>query len=222
MQFIFLTPFVLTLRLSDSIAMAMAKPLLITAFEPFPGVPENPTETLLRSLAHLDDPILSSARHVVLPTRYGIAPARMLAALDFEASAVIMTGYSNRATGLTLESRSTSASLPDRPDSAGYCPSPLETPVVTIDTALDLPVIVAALSAEGLAAEVSHDAGSYVCNHVYHAALGGPCHSGGIPGLFVHIPALPDTPLAETAAATMSLKDLQKGLGIVARMVIAN
>lgn len=200
----------------------MAKPLLITAFEPFPGVPDNPTETLLRSFAQMDDDVLSTARHVILPTRYDVAPARMLEALDFEASAVIMTGYSNRATALTLESRSTSASLPDRPDSAGYCPLPSDAPVAVHDTRLDLGAMVAALTAEGLDAEISDDAGSYVCNHVYHAALSGPCHSDGIPGLFVHIPALPGTPLAGTAAGTMSLKDMQKGMGIIARMVIAN
>ncbi len=200
----------------------MANPLLITAFEPFPGVPDNPTETLLRSFAELDDDILASARCVILPTQYDLAPARMLEALDFEASAIIMTGYSNRATALTLESRSTSASLPDRPDAAGFCPAPSDAPVVIHDTRLDLASIVAALTAEGIPAEISDDAGSYVCNHIYHAALGGPCHAGGIPGLFVHIPALPGTPLADNAAGTMSLKDLQKGMGIIARMVIAN
>ncbi|WP_144095262.1 hypothetical protein [Croceicoccus sediminis] len=200
----------------------MAKPLLITAFEPFPGVPENPTETLLRSLAQSDDDVLAGARHLVLPTRYHVAQATLLDALDLEASAVIMTGYSNRATGLTLESRSTSAYLPDRPDSAGYCPVPDDAPMVTRATQVDLHALVDRLSGEGLPAEISDDAGSYVCNHVYHAALGGPCGADGIPGLFVHIPAIAGSPLAETAAGRMSLNDLQKGLGIIARAVIVN
>lgn len=200
----------------------MAKPLLITAFEPFPGVPENPTETLLRSLAQSDDDVLAGARHLVLPTRYHVAPATLLDALDLEASAVIMTGYSNRATGLTLESRSTSAFLPDRPDSSGYCPVSEDGPMITRATQVDLPALVARLTSEGLPAEISDDAGSYVCNHVYHEALGGPCGSDGIPGLFVHIPAIAGTPLAQTAAGHMSLSDLRKGLGIIARAVIIN
>lgn len=200
----------------------MAGPLLITAFEPFPGVPANPTETLLRSLAACADPLLARARHLLLPTRYDIAPRALMAALDPMPRAILMTGYSKAATGLTLESRSTSHRLPDRPDAGGLSPSPADEPIQLHDSALDLSAMREALRLAGLPAAISQDAGGYVCNHLYHAALSGPCAlPGGIPGLFVHVPALAETELAAESAAVMSLTEMQRGLGIVARMLLS-
>lgn len=200
-------------------------PLLISAFAPFPGVAENPTETLLRSLPGCGDPVLAHAHHVVLPTEYDAAPRALQAAIDAVPdtgpAAIVMLGYSGSASGFVLETRSTSACLTNRPDAAGHCPPAETSPTQTIECPLDLAGICADLRAAGLPALLSDDAGSYVCNHVYHAALSGPCaRPDGPVGLFVHLPALTGTELARSAATSLPLAAMQRGLGIVARSVL--
>lgn len=198
----------------------MYSPLLITAFSAFPGVPDNPTETLLHSLEDAGDALLARARRVVLPTVYGDAPARMIAALDPMPRAILMTGYSYKAQGVVLERRATAERRADRPDASGTCPAPPAGNGDTHDTRVPVEEIAAQLREAGLPADLSGDAGGYVCNHVYHAALSGPCaQADGPVGLFVHLPAIRGTELAQSAASSMPLREMQRALAIIARAI---
>jgi len=199
----------------------VTSPLLITAFSAFPGVDENPTQVLLDSLGSHEDPLLAAARKLLLPTLYDVAPAQLAAALDPMPRVIVMTGYSAKARGLVLERRSSNRCLPDRPDASGNCARQLEVGTSVLATRVDVAALLGTLRTEGIAAEVSEDAGGYVCNHVYHAALAGPCvHENGPLAIFVHVPALPGTPLARTAAGTMPLGTIQAGLSAIARSLL--
>ncbi|MDR7101394.1 hypothetical protein [Croceicoccus sp. BE223] len=189
--------------------------ILITAFDAFPGVPHNPTGCLLASLANCDYPALRSARRLLLPTLYNVAPALLLASLEPTPRAILMLGYSRRATSATLERLSSGHVLPDRPDAEGRCPNPSGQQVETCETRADLMTIRSDLRRAGLACEISSDAGGYVCNHLYHAALSGPCAAGGPVGLFVHLPALAGTPLAMQSAGAMTVSAMQRALRII-------
>jgi len=146
----------------------------------------------------------------------------MMAAISPMTRAVVMTGYSNHARTITLERRANSAVLPNRPDAGGYCPPSPQGVIRACGTDADIAALTAALSASGIDADVSDDAGSYVCNHLYHAALTGPCALPDGPlGLFVHLPALPGTELAATASGTMHLAAMQRALGVIARELLA-
>lgn len=200
---------------------AMTSPLLITAFSAFPGVDDNPTETLLKSLDTTVHPLLADARKLVLPTVYGLAPDTMIEALTPMPRAILMTGYSGKAGGIVLERRATGMRLIDKPDASGTVPHAGEQDESRFDTWADVDAIHTRLIGAGIPAELSDDAGGYVCNHVYHAALSGPCiPTGGPLGLFVHLPALPDTPLAQTAAATMDLSVMQNALAVIAQALL--
>ena len=73
----------------------------------------------------------------------------------------------------------------------------------------------------GLACAPSDDAGGYVCNHLYYHALAALDEAGAeTRALFVHIPALTGSALAETSAAALDLRDLQRGLGVLARELL--
>jgi len=201
----------------------MAQNVLITAFQPFPGVTENPTETLLRSLPTCRDHDLVRARHLLVPTSYADAPRELRGALESRTSALVMTGYSGQATGLVLERCATSARLPGRPDATGFCPPAAIEKPETMETAVDIGAIVARLTDAGLSACESRDAGSYVCNHLYFTALRALAEtSPSVPALFVHFPALQGTDLAQTSAAAMALKDMQQALGIIVRSLIGD
>lgn len=196
----------------------MTGDILITAFDGFPGVPDNPTACLLASLANCDYPALRSARRLLLPTLYDVAPAHLLASLDPAPRAILMLGYSRRATSTTLERLSSGHVLTDRPDAEGRCPAPSGHQVKTCETRADLVTISSDLRRAGLECQISSDAGGYVCNHLYHAALSGPCAAGPI-GLFVHLPALAGTPLAMQSAGAMTLNAMQRALRVVAERI---
>jgi len=198
----------------------MSTDILITAFDAFPGVADNPTAALLGSFPDSPCPALRSARRLLLPTYYETAPARLLAALDPMPRAILMLGYSRRATTVTLESLSSSRVLPDRPDARGHLPGSGSQPITVNRTRANLSLIRAALREAGLESEISRDAGQYVCNHLYHAALSGPCAGGGGPiGLFVHLPAIAGTELAAASASAMTIDEMHSALCTIARLL---
>ncbi len=193
----------------------MSSSVLITAFDAFPGVADNPTAAVLASLPDSPFPSLHRARRLLLPTLYETAPARLLAALDPMPRAIIMLGYSHRAASVTLERQSSGDTLPGRPDAAGRCPQVCGDSGDVRRTRADLDAIQTALAHTGQTSQISEDAGDYVCNHLYHAALSGPCADGGPIGLFMHLPAIAGSALAESSAGSMTIGDMQRALAAI-------
>ncbi|GGD68083.1 pyroglutamyl-peptidase I family protein [Croceicoccus mobilis] len=193
-----------------------ASELLITGFEPFPGVPDNPTMRLVHSLAEAGDATLRGARTLVLPTRYGHAPARLAQALEPAPRVLIMTGYSRQATGPVIETRASNrcAALVD---AAGDLPTSPDDALHHRPAPCDAQALEKRLMRAGLRAELSDDAGAYVCNHLYYNALE-MVETRSLPtrALFLHLPALVGTPLAKHSAGEMALHEMQQALGIIA------
>ncbi|MCG3174379.1 MAG: Pyrrolidone-carboxylate peptidase [Myxococcota bacterium] len=108
---------------------------------------------------------------------------------DFAPSALILTGEYDRGWGLRLETTARNRQHSIQPDNAGQVRE--EEPVIA-DAAPALMTVVPAeqwaaeLTALGVPAFVSQDAGTYICNQSYYLAL----HNAppGLPVLFVHIP----------------------------------
>jgi hypothetical protein len=119
------------------------------------------------------------------------------------ASASRRRGRRSRSSGSrttsTRRARRTTTQRP-RPGSAIDPAGPL-----ALRSTLPVDAIVAALEAEGIPAEVSRDAGGYLCNHVFYVLL-----QSGRRGGFVHVPPLDVLPLdalvraAEVIVATSS------------------
>ncbi len=194
----------------------MAKTVLITAFDSFPGVPDNPTATLLATLPNCPDPRLQDVETLLLPTIYGEAPRQLSAGLGAHHRALIMLFYSAHATGVTLERYATDDCRIDRPDARGSYPLAAHSPPTRYATIVNLDALSRHLSAAGLPVEMSDDAGTYVCNHLYHAALS-HCHAApGLRALFIHFPAIEGTALAQDATASMRLRDMQKAIALTA------
>ncbi len=199
----------------------MTSQLVITGFEPFPGVAENPTEMLVRSLEACGDPVLQGAEAVIVPTRYGDAPAALRAVLGMPPHVLIMTGFSARAAGLVLESRASNACTATLPDAGGAMPPDTADPLHHLPARCDIGELCAAVERAGLDCAPSDDAGGYVCNHLYYHALTALDEAGAeTRALFVHIPALTGSALAETSAAALDLRDLQRGLGVLVRELL--
>ena len=161
--------------------------ILVTGFGSFRGIVDNPSDRLARAMGGLE---LAGATLLVespLPVEYGHAAARALErARREEVDAVLALGLARRATRLRVETVGGRDAKSLEPDEAG-CVSPpaLEGPEL-IASSIDVDALLAALSARGVEAERSDDAGGYVCNDLYHRLL----HARIAPTLFVHVPDL--------------------------------
>lgn len=164
------------------------KTVLVTAFLPFGEDSVNPTQLALDRIPC----VIGGAeiRKLLLPVEFGHAADIAEAELDgVSPDAVIMLGQAGGRSAVTPEAEAKNLMNAAIPDNAGYAPK--EEPVVQggeekLFSTLPNEAIVSAISALGLPAEVSHDAGAYVCNSLLYRMLH---HTGGnIPAGFIHVP----------------------------------
>ena len=175
----------------------MSRPatVLLTGFGPFPGIPVNASGLLVPRLARAARKRFPGVtiNALVLPTEWLRGPARVRAAIARNAPDIaIHFGVSPQAHGFVIERRGVNA-CSSAADGAGRLP-----PLAVLDPdgperlASTLPVarIVKQLTAAGLPAVASDDAGTYLCNAVLFQslALAAGRKSGLLAG-FIHIPA---------------------------------
>ena len=167
--------------------------ILVTAFEPFGGETVNASWEAARAL----DGFRCGEAVVVarmLPCVYDACVAEFVEAFEREKpEAVLMTGQAARRAVISVESIArigAGASRPDnrglvRGDAAKQGPAELEATTPARDVAR-------AIRQAGLSARVSTDAGDYVCNHLYYAALRYLSERApATPAIFIHLPATP-------------------------------
>lgn len=105
------------------------------------------------------------------------------------------------------------ARIPDNEDQ-----QPIDKKIVVNGPAAyfaNLPIkkMTAAMQAEKIPSQVSNTAGTFVCNHIMYSLLHlinekYPKMQGG----FIHVPFIPEQVLDKKAQASMSLKDITRGL----------
>jgi len=196
--------------------------IVVTGFRSFPGVPDNPSQAVVETLAASAGLLPATAGFRLLDTAYaGLSPA-LEAILAEPPAALVLTGFSALAGGFKLERRASDLCSPKFADAHGVFPQ--QTMGAPIDLrenrSCDFPAMEAALLAEGFPCQLSDDAGQYVCNNAYHlalkqiAALGLPTRA-----VFVHLPAIAGTPLARSSASAMKLSDMARGVALIARLL---
>lgn len=193
-------------------------PILVTGFGPFPGCPENPSAALARAVGQrLRRAPGGAAQVLVLRTAYGAIPDALMPALAEAPAAVLMLGVATRARRLRVEIRARNRASRLYPDASGRPAARLvldpEGPATRAGTATAQAR--AALRRHGLDARLSNDAGRYLCNASYFAALG-----TGLPALFVHIPPVPRTRRPRRAGvAAAALAQQAAALADIARLL---
>ncbi len=165
--------------------------ILVTGFEPFGGEARNPSGEIALALDGLwvaGVPI----RGVVLPCVFGQSLADLRQLLQRERpSLVICLGMAASRTCLSLERVAINVDDARIPDNAGL--SPVDQAVVADGpvgywSTLPIKAIRAAWERDGLPAEISQTAGTFVCNHVFYGLMHSLASSGGRGG-FIHVPA---------------------------------
>ena len=87
-------------------------------------------------------------------------------------------------------------------------------------TTLPIKAALRNLQIEGIRAEVSQTAGTYVCNHVFYSLMKTAAGKTGIRAGFIHVPYLPEQVPPGSSVPTMVLDDMVRGISVVVRTAL--
>jgi pyroglutamyl-peptidase len=168
--------------------------ILVTGFGPFPGVPDNASAQLVARLVASRDRRLIGYRieGAILPTEWRGGPDRLLVLLAKHRPALALHfGVSSRASGFDIETRGSNR-CSFSVDACGEIPAAAS---LDGDGPEHLPATIPAhhvvhrLRSRGLPAQISRDAGGYLCNALLYRSLDfARRHCPGMRAGFVHIP----------------------------------
>jgi pyroglutamyl-peptidase len=189
--------------------------VLVTGFEPFDGAEINPSLEIARNL-HGTVIAGHTVVGALLPCVFGAAIPELQRLLRVHRPAlVICVGQAGGRAAITPERVAINVDDARIPDNAGA--QPVDRPVVRGGPAayfstLPVKAIVAALRAAGLPSEVSHTAGTFVCNHVFYGLMHALRTRKDVRGGFIHVPFLLEQ--AQKGQASLPLEDMVYGVAL--------
>ncbi len=205
----------------------MATKILITGFGPFPGAPLNPTEALVAELTRRRHLAFSDVHRVahVFQVSYEVVDRELPALLDrVKPDALLMFGLATRSRHLRIEMRARNALACAVPDAGGCVPA---ATIINDDAPAELALpapaqrLVMAARSAGTHAELSRNAGGYLCNYLCWRAAQA-CQTG-TPRLatFVHVPTVRHPRAAWSPRMPLTFDDLVEAGDAILRTVIA-
>jgi pyroglutamyl-peptidase len=167
--------------------------ILVTGFGPFPGMECNPTEQLVRALGRRRDRHGSRVVAHVFETSYAAVDSELPVLIRrHNPSVILMFGVAAARKRLRIETFARNALSRVHEDAAGHLPAqaliektgPVRLPLRTPSRRL-----LGAARASGFAAEISDDAGNYLCNYLcWHASRIAAASRASRLVAFVHVP----------------------------------
>lgn len=196
--------------------------VLLSGFDAFGSSAVNPSWLAVRALhgRRVDGHVVVAAQ---LPTVFDRSLQRLTELLRQHRPALaICVGQAGGRDALSLERVAINVNDAPIDDNAGA--RPVDIPVihgapVAYFTGLPIKAMLAALQREGIRAEVSQTAGTFVCNHVFYGlmhALATDPRLAHARGGFVHVPWLP-----EQGTPNMPLEDIVRGLRVAVRCALS-
>ena len=191
----------------------MAK-ILITGFEPFGKHSVNPTQLLVEDLQglHLSDGSVIQTK--LLPVVGAEARSQMIAAIeDVEPDFVINLGQAGRESFCPEKVAVNYANFPIKDNSGAQLVAQAveENGPVAYFSTLPVEAITTALKGEGIAAQLSMTAGTYVCNYLFYSLMHYLAQQdSSIKGGFIHCPLLPEQ--SEDGTNTMPYEEIRKAV----------
>ena len=196
--------------------------VLLTGFDPFGGEALNPSWLAVRAL-HGRQILGHRVVAARLPTVFGQSSS-VLAALirQHKPSLVLCVGQAGGRQAISLERVAINVNDARIADNTGA--QPIHTPVARSGptayfTSLPIKAMLLALQGEGIAAEVSQSAGTFVCNHVFYALMHQLATGRGLKkvrGGFVHVPYLP-----EQGTPCIPMDEMVRGLRVALRCALS-
>lgn len=162
-------------------------------------------------------------RKVLLPVEFGAAGARLSEEIcSAQPDVVICVGQAGNRAAITPEKVAINCRHAKIPDNAGFQPD--DTPVcagapAAYFSTLPIAQAVKAMRSEGLPAEISYFAGTYVCNSLMYELLHRLAQAERpMRGGFVHLPYLPQQLSGKPdATPCLSAEDAARGLLLLLR-----
>ncbi len=193
--------------------------VLLTGFEPFAGDAANPSG----EAAHLVASRWQGSQELitaVLPVTFAGAAQRMRELLaEHRPDVVIATGLAGGREAIGVERVAINLADARIPDNAGAQPRDQSSvsggPTAHFST-LPVKTAVRAVLDEGIPAEVSYSAGTFVCNHTFFVlmdAVRSPARAG-----FVHVPWSSEH--APEGAPSLPLDVIARGIEIIVRTAL--
>jgi pyroglutamyl-peptidase len=197
--------------------------VLLTGFDPFGGSTLNPSWLAVNAL-HGEQVLSHRIVAAQLPTVFGES-LRVLDALlhTHQPALAICVGQAGGRSAISIERVAINVNDAPIADNAGA--RPIDTPVIAgapaaCFSSLPIKAMRAVVQAEGIAAEVSQTAGTFVCNHVFYGLMHTLATKPALRhtrGGFVHVPWLP-----EQGTPHMPLDAIVRGLRVAVRCALEN
>jgi pyroglutamyl-peptidase len=195
--------------------------VLLTGFDPFGGEHLNPSWLAVEQLhgKRIEKHRIVAAQ---LPTVFGDSLTALASLLrQHKPALAICVGQAGGRNAMSIERIAINVNDARIADNASS--QPVDTPVVPDGPAayfgtLPIKAMREALLAEGIAAEVSQTAGTFVCNHVFYGLMHALATRRGLKrtrGGFIHVPWLP-----EQGTPSMPLEDVVRGLRVAVRCAL--
>ncbi|MFZ5847579.1 MAG: pyroglutamyl-peptidase I [Actinomycetota bacterium] len=208
----------------------MPTTILVTGFEPFGGMPVNPTEQLVSALDEAAVPGVT-LHTAVLPVAYDECANVVRDLLDrHEPDAVIACGLAAGRTAVTPERIAVNvkdtASDQSIADNTGRRPS--DEPIVPdgpdgLFSTLPVREIVVALQAAGIPAAISNTAGTYICNNTMYAVLDHLRRAGrNVPAGFLHFPASTEMAVGDPRLPSLPMATMERALQVAIDTVVTS
>ncbi len=195
--------------------------ILLTGFDAFGGETINPSWEAVRALhGRRVGGHLIVARQ--LPTEFAASLRLLKRALrELKPALVLGVGQAGGRRQLSLERVAINLQDARIADNAGA--QPIDEAVIAGAPAayfstLPLKTMLSALHDAGIPAEISHSAGTYVCNHIAYAMLHLTAPRRDVRAGFIHIPYLPAQAARRHDTASMAQDEVQRALQIVLRV----
>ena len=182
--------------------------VLLTGFEPFDGETINPSWAAVQRLDGWAGPGFTCVAGL-LPCEFGTARDALEALIArHRPQLVIAVGQAGRRAEVSVERIAINVDDARIPDNAGR--QPIDDPIAPDGPAayfatLPIKAIVHQLREAGIPAAVSQTAGTFVCNHVFYAAMHAAVQGGAFRAGFIHIPYLPEQAVHHPGTASLSL-----------------
>jgi pyroglutamyl-peptidase len=190
--------------------------ILLTGFGPFLGISDNPSMHIVEHFAAA--PPCPGLTTRVLPVSFqrtaAIVPGLLRDDEPFDAA--LLLGVAATDPEMRLERFARNRRSTETPDADGFVPASTEILPGAADfyeTQVPLDTLLSRLQGKGNPVRISEDAGAYVCNHAYYAALHTVSEAAlQTRCLFVHVPRdAPAFPLARQIDAVESVLECLSG-----------
>ncbi len=199
--------------------------VIITGFDPFGGEPVNPAYEAIKLMPDEIEgcPIVK----VEIPTVFYKSIEKLEEAIDSEhPDIVICVGQAGGRFNITPEDVAINKNEARIPDNEGNKPSDecvKEDGKNAYFSTLPNKAIIKALHDEGIPAQISYTAGTYVCNHLFYGLMylienKYPAIRGG----FIHVPFSSTQAVDKKNTPHMNLSDIAKGLELAVKASIVN